>query len=79
MEKGFRLVQCPSCPATLRLKISEQHYNKRIEITCPKCFEEFRTTIPTPADYTGQATPQPSFAETLSDLFDLPFGKPGKK
>lgn len=71
MEKGFRLVRCPNCPTTLRLKISEKQYGKTLVVTCTKCREKFTVTIPVPAQ---DEPPRHGRRNLIEDLFGGAFG-----
>ena len=69
MPQEYRHLKCPGidCPKVLRLSISEKHYGTKVDVTCPSCGAECRTTIPTPA-VSDVEKPSP----TLSDSFDWP-------
>jgi len=72
VEKGFRLVQCPSCSTKLRLSISEKQYGKTLEVTCPKCHTKCRTTIPIPPADVEQKEPEQHHPSTnpFEDQFE---------
>lgn len=49
MEKGFRTLQCPGCPAKLKLPVAEKDYGTTKVVRCPKCSTQARVEIPYPA------------------------------
>lgn len=83
MEKGFRLIKCPDCPKTLRIKITAALYGKTCEVECPSCDARLRFTIPIPADagtnndpsgiQESEEDPDDLFG-AFKDIFDI-FGK----
>ncbi|HXK31620.1 MAG TPA: hypothetical protein VJZ94_02710 [Candidatus Paceibacterota bacterium] len=80
MEKGYRQVQCPGCPAILRITIAEAQYGKTLEITCPKCDTKCRATIPKPAKETAAGDPlSEAFKDVLGgNIFGDLFGSDKK-
>ncbi|OGZ19525.1 MAG: hypothetical protein A2494_02220 [Candidatus Lloydbacteria bacterium RIFOXYC12_FULL_46_25] len=72
MEKGYRELKCSGCPKKLRITITELHYGKRVEVTCPHCCAKTRVIIPVPAPDKKDAS---SFIDELYDVFDIFSGK----
>ncbi len=69
MPQEYRHLKCPGtdCPKVLRLPISEKHYGTKVDVTCPSCGAECRTTIPVPA---VKEVVNPS--HSLPEMFDWP-------
>lgn len=73
MEKGFRTMQCPGCPAKLRIPVSENDYGRTRIVRCPKCSSKGRVTIPHPApEVSGTGKAQSSSSTEANPFpFDL--------
>jgi hypothetical protein len=75
LEKGFRTVQCPGCPAKLRFPVSEKDYETTKTIRCPKCSTIGRVKIPRPAiNKTKKPESSDNTDPSKEKLFDDLFG-----
>lgn len=80
MPQEYRHLKCPGsdCPRVLRLAISEKHFGTKVDVTCPSCGAEVRTTIPVPATPNVTQAPTPDlfdWPEDVRDDFECLFGK----
>ncbi len=71
IEKGFRLVICPTCRKKLRLNhITEANYGTTVRVVCPPpCEDEFHTKIPDPREVVIEKGPA-SFLDELLKTFE---------
>ena len=68
LPKEERHLLCHGCSVTVRIQITALQYGKKLEVTCPKCHNVNRVTIPVPAPKPEEAKPEPY------NLKDNPFG-----
>ena len=70
IEKGFRLVACPTCHKKLKLNnITEANYGTKVRVTCPPpCGNKFRTKIPDPRKAVVEKSPANFLDELVKTL-----------